>query len=503
MYIKLKQLQLIIFISVVLISCDERVSKDLNVIITQKIDWIHHADSLLMPFWMMDEALGNPPGNFPTNRYSDGRVIDPDNFDFSIIMPQAAPFVLGPTDSLRRDFVRIKSRQVYAYCIGYHLTGNEDYLIRAKQGLNFLIDNDTYINGSVVTFWQDGKAMPGIYQRNTQDLAYGLLGLTVYYYLTRDPEVLKIILKVKRNVWKLYFEDSELVENSKLMLWVKHDFENNSSNQKIILAPLDMLNAHLLLMTASVPDSLLEEYLSNVKDMAYSLKENFYSEKYNIFWGDLNNKDVSETHSDFGHSIKSFWMLYTAAGFTGDDVLKNFAERGAKKLLSTAFIKEKGSWASKYVDSSLAMDKGIFAWVFAELNQMCATLSLGDNSLYTDYLVYTYPYWEEKMIDYKYKETYWGRDAKDEVIDVGFKVGFHRSGFHSLEHALIGYLSTSNYYDDEINLYYAFNKLAKPEANRIKPYYYNAKIKSTTESNFKNDLFKNLIKTKVTFENIE
>jgi len=469
----------------------------------QKIDWIYQVDSLLMPYWMMDEALGNPPGNFPNNRYDDGNVINPANFDFNSIYAQAAPFILGPTDSLRRDFIRMKARQVYAYCIAFNLTGNEDYLIRAKLGLDFLIKNGAYKNKSVVTFWQNGKALPGIDQRNVPDIAYGLLAPTAYYYITRDLEILNLILKIKRNVWKQYYEESEMYEKSKLMMWVKEDFENDSTHQKNLLAPLDMLNAHLMLMTSSVPDSLLGEFISNIKELAYSIKENFYSEKYNIFWGNINSRKINGDITDFAHSIKSFWMLYIAAGFTSDDSLKSFAEQGARKLLNTAFIKEKKRWASQYIDSTLAIDEKIFWWAFAELDQMTATLSYKDSTLYSKYLAYTYPYWQKQMIDHEYKEVFWGRESNEDVIELGFKVGVFKSGYHSLEHALIGYLSTSNYYGDDMTLYYVFDKSKIPDIKRVNPYYYKAEIVNIEESDFESAQFKGQLKMKVTFKNIK
>ena len=312
--------------------CRQKMDNSRNVLLENKTDWIYHVDSLLMPFWMSEDALGNPPGNYPAYRYPNGREIDPANLDYKFLAPEFHQFYMENTDSLRRDFIRVKSRQVYGYCIAFHLTGNEEYLVNAKLGLDYLIKKGAYDDRSAVTFWdQSGNANPEILQRNTQDLAYALLGPSTYYYLTRDPEILNLVLNINRFVWQEYYENSELKENTKLMAFVAEDFEFDSTQQKELLAPLDQLNAYLLLMARIVPNSLSKELLGKASILAYSMKDNFYSEDYNIFWGSLNKKELSGA-TDFAHSIKTFWMIHVTAKLTKDKILEDFASEGAKKL---------------------------------------------------------------------------------------------------------------------------------------------------------------------------
>ncbi|MBE9489036.1 MAG: hypothetical protein IMY67_01970 [Bacteroidetes bacterium] len=498
----MNKIVLLLIIICLFLGCRPNMDNSQKTISQTKTDWIYHVDSLLMPFWMSDDALGNPRGNYPAYRYPDGRAIDPANLDYKFLVPEYQQFYMDNTDSLRRDFIRVKSRQVYGYCIAFHLTGNEEYLVNAKLGLDYLIKKGVYDDGSAVTFWdKEGNANPRILQRNTQDLAYALLGPSTYYYLTRDPEILNMVLDVNRFVWKEYYENSELKENTKLMAFVREDFESDNTQQKELLAPLDQLNAYLLLMARIVPDSLSEEFLGKASILAHSMKDNFYSEDYNIFWGRLNKKGM-DGHTDFAHSIKTFWMIHVTAKLTDDKALENFAREGAKKLLETAFIKENGSWASKYIDESLELDRSAFAWHNAELDQMAATLSFEDTSYYSKYLEHTYPYFEKYMIDYENKGTYWARLEDGEVVKLGFRSGWHMANFHDLEHALIGYLSTANYYGDDIELHFAFDQNINPENEKVKPYHYDAEVREMNKSEFKNLLLSNLSKTKVIFDRI-
>lgn len=483
--------------------CNPKKNNSKNSLSETKTDWIYHVDSLIMPFWMSNDALGNPSGNYPAYRYADGTAIDPSNLNYTLLTPEYQQFYMKNTDSLRRDFIRVKSRQIYGYCVAFHLTGNEDYLVNAKLGLDYLINKGVYSNGSAVTFWdKKGNANPKILQRNTQDLAYALLGPSIYYYLTRDSKFLDIVLDVNRYVWDEYYKNSELKEKTKLLAYVRENFETDSTHYKELVAPLDHLNAYLLLMTKIAPDSLSMELKNKSKILAYSIKDNFYSEDYNIFWGSLNKKEM-QGHTDFAHSIKTFWMLYVTAKLIDDKKLENFAKEGAEKLLKTAFVKENGSWASKYKNEKLEIDRSAFAWHNAELDQMTATLSFEDSTFYSKYLKYTYPYFERYMIDHENKGTYWARLEDGKPLELGFRSGWHMANFHDLEHALIGYLSTANYHGDDIELFFAFDKNIELESETINPYHYNADVNEIKKFKFDNPMFSNLVKTKVIFDKIK
>jgi hypothetical protein len=60
------------------------------------------------------------------------------------------------------------------------------------------LEEDT---GSAVSYWQDGAPGP----RTSQDLAYGQLGMAMYYYLTRDESVLADILRLKEHIFGGYW----------------------------------------------------------------------------------------------------------------------------------------------------------------------------------------------------------------------------------------------------------------------------------------------------------
>ena len=285
-------------------------------------------------------------------------------------------------------------------------------------------------------------------------------------------------------------------------MWVKEDYEGDKKNAKQLVATLDQLNAYLILLAPILPDSLENTFNQDMINTSYILKDNFYDETRNMFWGDLNDKSFSQFQTDFGHSIKSLWMIYLTGQYTGDKVLSDFGGDKARKILATAYLKDLGSWALKYKDSTLTIDKGSFWWTYAELDQMCATLSFSDTSLYTSYLSQTYIHWQDRFIDKINGETWLGLDENNEPIELLLKASHWKNGYHSLEHALIGYLSTANYFNEKITLYYAFNKATKINNDKILPYYYNAEIISLSKTGFTDVIFNNLQNTKVVFDKI-
>lgn len=485
-----------------LAACSSNGNIEDEIDLSNEEDWIYQVDSLIMPYWMMDEAFGVPSGNYNTFRASDGSVIQPDSYDYSQIPEYMRDYIITGTDSLQRRFVRMNCRQIYAYCIAFHVSGNEQYLVHAKQGLDYLIEKGVFEDSSVVTYFINGQPQPAVGQRTVQDLAYGLLGSTIYYYLTRNPKLLELILPIKRQIMEMYYHQSDLLANSKVMKWTLMDYEADSAHHLNLLAPMDMINAHLLLMAMSVPDSLKSEYTNDLDVLAGSIVDNFYNEWSNSFLGNLNDKTLFSGSSDLGHSIKNFWMLYLVAQLTGDEELAGFAKSNGTLLLEKSFITELGRWGSMYLDSSLNVDPYILGWQYAEFDQVATTFSLADKTFYDQYLRSSFKVYYDRLIDHQGKETYWGLNDKNEPYNLGFKVGMWKNGFHSMEHALIGLVGTSSYYDQETKLYFAINESIDIDEVVLNPYYFRFDNSSQKLVNSNSGLLPELQIVEVTYPEI-
>ncbi|MDJ0677655.1 MAG: hypothetical protein QNJ36_20105 [Calothrix sp. MO_167.B42] len=448
--------------------------------------WIQHLKEDLLPFWTPPTILEGINGNFATYRCNDGSLYNP-----SAPCTELADPVPGIVN-LDREYVRSKSRQVFAYGIAYNLTGNSEYLQHAKDGVDFLktyaLDNSgldgayTYFDANDPTF--AGK--PGPENRVSQDMTYALSGLTFFYYLTRDPDVLQSIVNVKDYIFNTYYD-----KEWDLMAWVKQSFVDDgtevSSEQRELVAQLDQVYAYMMLLTPILPTSfgidginLKEEWEKDLIHLATIMSEQFYAPDKNFFWGaitDSSQKKLGTDHTDFGHSIKTLWLIYEIGKLTGHYEFVLFTQEAAPKLLEAAYL-EDGTWGRR-INEYGQVERDKEWWILAELDQVAATFSLRDPS-YAQYLPTTYAYWFEYMVDHEHKGIWHWVNGADNKPDIHFpKQHSWKNAFHSFEHAMVGYLTGQEIHDLDSELYFAFkNGQEIPDNIQIRPYTYAAKVKS-------------------------
>ncbi len=432
------------------------------------VDWLKHVKDDLLAFWDQPSAYGDPIGNFPTYRCDEGKVLD--------INDKCPAFSrLGEGDewitkALHKDYVRMKSRQIFAYGVAFHMTGNPKYLVLAKMGVEYLRTHALKPSGrSVVSYWEGEIRHPGPPQpqRTSQDLAYGLQGLAFYYYLTRDETILPDILRIKDHIMGHYYSgewDS--------MRWVQKSALGRPSEEerKELVSLLDQVNAYMLLLAPILPEPFSKQWKRDLTKLCRIMMEQFYSAEHNLFWGVIapkTERKIGGRHTDFGHSIKAFWMIYMVGKLTGDSEMMEFASTNGSRLLATAFHEESGSWASSpKPDGSKDLNKEW--WIYAELDQTAASFSLDDPTFYDKYLVKTYPWWIEHMVDH----TNGGVWHKINYVDLKHqypKVHLWKNGYHSFEHALIGYITDRIRNKKPVTLYYT---LPEGERSGLQPYYY-------------------------------
>lgn len=531
--------------------------------------WKQHVEGQLMPFWTMAPALGRSKADpFPTYRCDNGAAYGDQGCDFEPIKQAnkdvrdlekkdgPLEWLSGPNNELfNRQYIRMHSRQTYAYGVAYHLTGKSEYLRLAHRGVQWLLDNAIdKKNGGSYTYIENGKGNPSYQFRTSQDQSYTLVGLAFYYYLTHDPEVFKALTQLKDDILKTY--QSPAWEGGRLIKWMLETKQEpkptclstipapdkGTTEQKELVAILDQVNAYMLLTTQAAPADARASWLRDLHTLATTIRDRFYNdgeksknqastgispivppgmfagcltykgsllptdEEGNqvpaCFWPDYHpvpldpeNCDPSNHHTDFGHSIKSFWMLYLIGREADDDTMEQFGVTGAKNLLERAFLDKgyEGSWARAYhlepnqsfdpTQAKLDTDKEW--WIYAELDQMAATLALVDPDTSIPYLNKTYKYWLNNFVN-KYEVVQWiyDPDCYDPDGPINCinklipKANLWKNAFHSTEHGLVAYITTSGVNRTPATLYYA---LVPKELTKLQPYYYRADEVSTME----------------------
>ncbi|MGK7904709.1 MAG: hypothetical protein AB4352_25550 [Hormoscilla sp.] len=443
--------------------------------------WLQHLEEDLLPFWDMKAAYGDPIGNYPTYRCNDGSLRDPEDPCPELAGP--IPYIVKP----EREYVRAKSRQIFAYGVAYNLTGKGKYLKLAKAGVDYLREHALALEGGAYTYFEDGVGLPSEARRISQDMAYAVSGLGFYYYLTRDPEVLADIVALKDYIFDTYYD-----EEWGLLAWAHEDYvdyvnpdgtkEKVSTKQRELVAQLDQVYGYMLLLTPTLPETfngktLRSQWEDDLVHLATIMSEQFYTPENNIFFGAITdpvNQQLETDHTDFGHSIKTLWLIYEIGKLTGHYELTAFAQEKAPLILEEAFLSD-GTWGLKpKKDGSIDRDKEW--WILAELDQTAATFSLRDPS-YAKYLPTTYAYWFEYMVDHEHGGIWHKVKASDKTPDMSLpKQHSWKNAFHSFEHDLVGYITGQAIHKKPVKLYFAFKEI--PEKTQIRPYLYGAKVKS-------------------------
>jgi len=432
--------------------------------------WLSHIQHEIAPFYLQDEALGEPAGNFPTFRCNDGKAVD-------LSAPCSELSARWIKDNLGNQYTRMLSRQIYTYGVIFHMTGDQNALNAAKVGVDYLRANllDREQGGAVSYLNSEGKPGLKVGQRTAQDLAYAQVGMSFYYYLTRDEAVLKDILAVKEYIFSHYRN----MKNNQL-LWVLEDSTGQSSQQLELVSQLDQINAYMLIMIPLLPEKIAQQWKLDLRWLIDGMLTHYHNETEQRFYGYIHHpsgKNIMGRHADRGHTIKAYWMIYLSAKLLQDDALVLQAESGMRTVLKKAYDQafiyelmadpkgldpemEVGFWNSK------PNSMGSAWWEYAELDQAAETLALKDPSM-LQYLRYTYTSWLASMVDKQHGGIWayaFGHDAS--------KLHQWKNGYHGAEHALIAYLGAAQRENQKAALYFAL-KVKKGE--RLTPYYYSAK----------------------------
>ena len=436
--------------------------------------WLSHLTQDLLPFWTMPAALGNPLGEFPSTRCDDGSVLD-----FKKPCPPIAgnPYLMTPA-----LYLVPLSRQSYGFGVAYHLTGDPKYLTYMKAGIDYIRQHTLDPAGGMYTTKDltAGSWGPQRELRNPQELGYGLLGMAFYYYLTRDDAVLHDILTIKDYIFNNYYNQS-----LGTMQWQLQSGGGALYNEKHLVADLDQMNTYLVLLTPLLPEPYQTQWKQTLVQDSHSILGTFYSPSNNLFFLQADTpqeRDLAFTGVDVGHSSKSLWMLRWTGLMTGDQGLVGFAEANARKLLDRAYIPEpdgSGSWAGGVLQGG-ALDKDKSWWVYDELDQLSATLALGDATA-GKYLPQTNDYWFKYFVDTQYGEVWNGVNYGTNTPQRDYPKAWQwKSAYHDMEHVLVGYITSQWMQGSPATLHYAFGQTV--DRSTIHPYYFSADIDSLTTS---------------------
>ena len=462
-------------------------------------DWLKHLVKDLLPYWEHKDAVGFQGDLFPTYRMNNGELLPEDESKWSkeFIAAKNDPETSGLVET-EYNFIRAHSRQTYAYGIAFHMTGKEEYLDLCRKGALALINA---MDSNYGMFTRQNKASKQWGEarnlRTSQDLAYGITGLGMYYFLTHDKSVMYKIIQIKDYIFKFYFD-----EGKDFITW--YPKYEKSDKQVQIVSQLDQLYAYMLMITPSLPEPYQSIWKQDIKRIVDVLINQFFSEKYGFFWGvedESSMLTLGSDHTDFGHSVKTLWVILKAGELLGETSYVTFARPKIDAILKMAYLQENGSWARRFnKDGSLDIDKEW--WILAELDQACQILSLHDPAYY-EYLNNTHKYWFTHMVDKKYGEIHHMVDGKtNEPVLKYPKVHNWKTSLHSFEHALFGYMTSSRIKNSSFTVYYALPRYERVSHRTVAPYMFSANITAITKKQLNTELPDSNLKYEIIFDSL-
>lgn len=440
--------------------------------------WIEHLKGDLLKFWGTDKAVQMENGLFHTYRTNKGEILSDNEEDWPVEFKEAkhddATSGLIETEY---NFIRAHSRQTYAYGIAFHMTGEAKYLELCRKGALALIDA---MDGNYGMFVNKNRASnmwdKDRQKRISQDLSYGLTGLGMYYFLTHDTGILHKIIQVKDYIFKTYMDDAR-----GYITWLP---KSQKDPEVQIVAQLDQIYAYMLMLTPSLPEPYQSIWKKDMKKICDILITQFFSEHYQFFWGvqsSTSHMSLGSDHTDFGHSVKTFWVIQKVGELLGDPFYIEFARPKIDKILKDAYIEADGTWARRFdEDGKLDIDKEW--WILAELDQASEILSIHD-PFYYGYLNTTQRYWLKHMVDHEYGEIWHMVGAKDNKPMINYpKMHSWKTSLHSFEHALFSYMTACRLKGKDITLYYALPYEEVVCQDTVAPYMFFANILDTKSS---------------------
>ena len=105
-------------------------------------------------------------------------------------------------------------------------------------------------------------------------------------------------------------------------------------------------------------------------------EDRLFRRELDQFWGRIDgaeHKKLGQPHVDFGHTIKTLWMMLEIGLRFGDTDLRDFALRNMPRVFREAYSEDYDTWIEKKLDGGKLGTDRIW-WLHTELDQAAAAL---------------------------------------------------------------------------------------------------------------------------------
>jgi mannobiose 2-epimerase len=330
----------------------------------------------------------------------------------------------------------LHARILWTFSAAWQLTKNETDKKLAERAYNYLCSNffDNEFGGFFWSVTSDGKPLDTKKQIYAQ--AFTIYGLSEYYKITKDDNVLQKAIDLFYLIEKHAFDD---VLNGYIDAYSR----DWSDMGDIRLSAKDMnekktMNTHLHIVEAYAnlylvwKNNSLAEKLENLVRIFLDIIISSSDYHLNLFFDEKWNS--KSTAISYGHDIEAGWLVHESALVHGSKELIKEVEAVVTKITDAALegltelggLYHESDRAGKHVDTELEW------WPQAEaMVGLINSYQVNGNSKYIDIAYQIGLFIDKYMIDKKNGEWYYRVDKNGKPIESYVKTGFWKCPYHN------------------------------------------------------------------------
>lgn len=353
-----------------------------------------------------------------------------------------------------RKYPSMLSRHVFGYSVGYLLSGDQNYMDIARKTVDYLIAHawDKEFGG-----WFDVLDENGTVLETTKSMfiqVYAITGLAMYYFVTRDPEVLAYIEKsndlLESKAWD---HDNGGYFNLMTRDWQVLD------KRKSVSSEITPVSGYLLYLYQATHDRKYLDQCEKILDMISTHmidpETGWVLETFTGEWQYLPGIQ-DETEISTGHNIEVAWMLWRYFLITGRNKYLDLAKRLTSKIYHYGNKSDINFWYNSVGRQNPEKNAGITYWwvqAYGIMFDLYSYRVLNQDKYLDDYKKGA-RVWDSRFVDRIHGDTHFSILA-DGTIKETLKANQFKSSYHNAENGLLNYLYLSAWINHKpIELFY-------------------------------------------------
>lgn len=350
------------------------------------------------------------------------------------------------------------ARHLFSYSAAYLLSGSEHYLNEADRLYDYLKKHGWDESHGGWYYAIDREGQPADTKKDLFMNIYAATGLSLYYFVTHDPEVLEKIESTR----KLLQEHAWDEDHSGYYRRLNRSWEVTDSS-KVFTPQMAPVSGYLLYLYGATRDKQYLDQSSTLVVLALEKlkdeKTGWIREKFNPDWSVPKENDREREQINIGHNIEVAWMLYRLHNLTDNRKYLQAAGELDRKLVETAYDQHSGAWLHKMNLTDPDVHPDTTPWwiqAYGNMEQLYRYRLTGDPAA-LDRFKSGVNFWNRAFMDSSYGATVLSATHGGE-IDRGDKAVRTKTSYHAAEHALLNYLYLTLWVQEEPAVLYLRNR---------------------------------------------